>query len=153
MDEADFQLTDIREGIESTLSLVEPQWGDRIQVVKRLDEVPRIEAYPADLNQALMTLLLNAGEAIDGKGIVTVSASSGEDHVLIRASDTGRGIPREQLDRLFDIGFTKSGDRVRLNVGLANVQAVIAKHHGAVQVQSEVGRGTSFDIRLPLRQP
>lgn len=152
LDESDFQLTDVREGIESTLSLVEPQWGERIRVVKRLDEVPRIEGYPTELNQAMMTLLVNAGEAIDSKGTVTVSTSSDEDYVYIRASDTGRGIPRERLDSIFDIGFTKGGARVRLNVGLANVQTAIAKHHGEIQVDSEVGHGTTFDIRLPLRQ-
>ena len=152
LDEADFQLADVREGIESTLSLLEPQWGDRIRVVRQLEEVPHIEGYPTELNQALMTILVNAGEAIASEGTVTVSTSSVDQHVRIRASDTGRGMPQDQLSRLFDIGFSRSGTRVRLNVGLANVQAVINKHRGEIHVESEVGRGTTFDIRLPVRQ-
>lgn len=152
LDEADFQLTDVRQGIESTLSLIEPQWGERIRVSKRLDEIPRIEGYPTELNQALMTLLVNAGEAIAAQGSVTVTTACEADHIIIRVSDTGRGIPEELLSQIFDIGFTRSGTRIRLNVGLANVQAVATKHHGEIRAESEVGRGTSFEMRLPLRQ-
>lgn len=151
LDEAEFQLADVRDGIESTLSLLAPQWGERIEIVKQLDEIPKIEAYPTELNQALMTILANAGEAIDDEGTVTVATSHESGRVRIRASDTGRGISKERLERIFDVGFDKSGSRVRLHVGLANVQAVVAKHHGEIHVESEPGRGTMFDIRLPIR--
>ena len=152
LDQADFQLADVRDGIESTLSLLEPQWGDRILVVRELADVPAIESYPTELNQALMTLLANAGESIEDEGTITVKTAHENDHVRITASDTGRGIPADRLETLFDIGFAEKGSRIRLRVGLANVQAVISKHHGEIVAESTVNEGTVFEIRLPIRQ-
>jgi len=152
LDQADFQLADVRDGIESTLSLLEPHWGDRILVVRELADVPAIESYPSELNQALMTLLVNAGEAIEDEGTITVKTARENGHVRITASDTGRGIPADQLETLFDIGFAEKGSRMRLRVGLANVQAVISKHRGEITVESTVTEGTTFEIRLPIRQ-
>lgn len=152
LDQADFQLADVREGIESTLSLLEPQWGERIRVLRELADVPAIESYPTELNQALMTLLANAGESIEGEGTITVRTSRENDSIRITASDTGRGIPADRLDTLFDIGFAPKGSRMRLHVGLANVQAVISKHHGKITVDSNIDEGTTFEIKLPIRQ-
>ena len=152
LDQADFQLADVREGIESTLSLLEPQWGERIRVVRELGDVPAIESYPTELNQALMTLLVNAGEAIEDEGTITVKTTRENGYVRITASDTGRGIPEEGLATLFDVGFAEKGSRIRLHVGLANVQAVISKHHGEVTVESTLDKGTTFEIRLPIKQ-
>ena len=149
LDEAEFQLTDVRDGIESTLSLLEPQWGERIRVVRELEDVPPIESYPTELNQALMTLLVNAGEAIENEGTITVATERENGHVRITTSDTGRGISRERLDSLFEIGFTEKGSRMRLHVGLANVQAAVSKHRGQIHVESELEKGTTFAITLP----
>ena len=152
LDQADFQLADVRDGIESTLSLLEPQWGNRIRVVRELADVPAIESYPTELNQALMTLLVNAEESIENEGTITVKTSRENGSVRITASDTGRGIPADRLETLFDIGFAQKGSRMRLHVGLANVQAVISKHHGEITVASTLTEGTTFEIRLPIRQ-
>jgi signal transduction histidine kinase len=152
LDQADFQLADVREGIESTLSLLEPQWGERIRVVRELGEVPPIESYPTELNQALMTLLVNAGEAIEGEGTITVATAREDERVRITTSDTGRGIPEERLKTLFDVGFAEKGARIRLRVGLANVQATVSKLHGEIHVDSKLNEGTTFEIKLPIRQ-
>lgn len=152
LDEADFQLADVREGIESTLELLEPQWGERIRVTRDLRDVPKIESYPTELNQALMTLLLNAGEAIEGEGAITVRTTQENGHVRITTIDTGHGIPEDRLATLFDIGFAEKGARMRLHVGLANVHATISKHHGEITVDSKLDQGTTFDIRLPVKQ-
>ena len=150
LDEADFRRADVRDGIEATLALLTPQWGDRISVIKELDDVPAIDSYPTELNQALMTLLLNAGESIDDEGTITVRTSHDNGHVRMVISDTGRGIPRDRLDTLFDVGLTQKGSRMRLQVGLANVRATVDKHHGEIHVESEPGKGTTFEIRLPI---
>ena len=73
-------------------------------------------------------------------------------HVRITTSDTGRGIPEDRLANLFDIGFAQKGSRMRLHVGLANVQATITKHHGEIAVASTVNEGTTFEIKLPIPQ-
>ena len=117
-----------------------------------LGDIPKIESYPTELNQALTTLLVNAGEAIEDEGTITVKTARESGYVRITASDTGRGIPEDRLETLFDVGFAEKGSRIRLHVGLANVQATIAKHHGEISVQSAVDGGTTFVIRLPIKQ-
>jgi signal transduction histidine kinase len=152
LDEAERQPgVDIREGIETTLALISPQVEDRIHIVKKLDEVPKIECYPDQLNQLFMTLLLNAMEAIEGEGTVRIATSKDNGNILIEISDTGRGLSPERLDRVFDVGFSKQGSRIRMHAGLANCYAIVQKHEGEITVDSEVGRGTTFRTTLPLR--
>ncbi len=152
LDEAEFQLTDVRQGIESTLALLSPQWGDRIKVIKKFADVPKIESFPIELNQAFMTLFLNAGEAIKGEGVITIATRAENGHVLVTTSDTGHGIPEDRLAKIFEVGFVEKGSRMRLHVGLANVQAVVQKHRGEIKVSSELEKGTTFEILLPVRQ-
>ena len=102
LDEAQFQLADVHEGIDATLELLEAGWGDRIRIVRRFGDLPEIEAYPSELNQALMTVLMNAGEAIEGEGSVTIATAPDNDSVRIAVSDSGRGIPEaQQPDRIY----------------------------------------------------
>ncbi len=152
LDEAERQhRVDIREGIESTLALISPQVGERIHIVKELDEVPEIECYPDQLNQLFMTLLLNATEAIEDQGTIRITTSTDNGNVQIEISDTGRGISAERLDHMFDVGFSKQGSRIRMHAGLANCYAIVEKHQGEITVDSEVGKGTTFRTTLPLR--
>jgi signal transduction histidine kinase len=152
LDEADLQLADIHEGIESTLDLIAPKLADRVEAVKDFGEVPSVECYPSQLHQAFMTLLVNACESIDGRGAVTVKTWIEGKEVLVRIADTGRGIPRERLDRIFDVGLSEKDSRMRMHVGLSNVHSIVQRHGGSVSVESEVGQGTAFTIRLPLRR-
>ncbi len=152
LDEAAFQLADIHDGIESTLDLLAPQWGDRIRVIRQFGDIPEIESFPGELNQAFMTLLVNAGEAIEGEGTITIKTGRENGFVKVTTTDTGRGIPEDRLASLFDVGFSQAGSRVKLQVGLANVRAVVDKHRGDIRVSSQVDKGTTFELRLPVKQ-
>ena len=121
-------------------------------MVKDFGEIPAIESFPSELNQAFMTLLVNAGEAIDGEGTITIRTGRENGFVKVTTSDTGRGIPEDRIGNLFDVGFTQTGSRVKLQVGLANVRAVVDKHRGQIQVSSQVDKGTTFELRLPVKQ-
>lgn len=150
LDEGEYELVDMREGIEYALGLVRGQLGDRVKVVKRFDEVPRIRAYPLELSQVFVTLLTNAAEAIDQTGTITLSTVADGSDVFVTVADSGRGIPNEELETLFDIGFVKKGPRVRMRLGLANAYNIIKKHGGELDVLSAVGRGTEFTLKLPI---
>jgi signal transduction histidine kinase len=152
LDEADLQLADVREGIEATLDLIAPKLLDRVETVTELDDVPTLECHPSQLNQAFMTILVNAVESIDGRGKLMVKTWSEGGEVFVRIADTGRGIPPERLPRIFEVGFSEKGTRMRMHVGLSNVRTIVERHGGAVLVESEVGKGTAFTIRLPSQR-
>lgn len=152
LDEAELQrAADVHEGIEDTLALIAPQLGDRIEVVKQFEDLPKIECYPSQLNQLFMTLLANASESIENKGIITIATSATRGRIQIDISDTGRGIPSDRLENIFDVGLSRKGPRMRMRAGLANCYAIVQKHRGEISVESEVGKGTLFRTTLPMR--
>ncbi|MBD3332392.1 hypothetical protein GF356_06045, partial [candidate division GN15 bacterium] len=114
-------------------------------------DVPPIGCYPARLNQAFLNLLTNAAEAIDGPGVITIATSVEKDTVRIDFIDTGKGIESDRLDRLFDIGFSSGGRRVKMGAGLSTTYQIIQEHDGEISVSSTIGRGSMFTIRLPIR--
>jgi signal transduction histidine kinase len=152
LDEAELQMADVTEGIESTLMLLRPQLAPGVDIKRELAELPKIESYASELNQCFMTLLVNASDAIDGEGSITIKTSAGDDDVYIEISDTGRGIPAEKLANPFEIAFSQKDSRMRMRVGLSNTYNIIKKHGGDIKVASQVGEGTTFHIRLPIRQ-
>jgi two-component system NtrC family sensor kinase len=113
--------------------------------------VPEIQCYAVRLNQVFMTFLTNAFEAIDGEGTVTIATGVDGDRVFIRISDTGRGFPPEQLDKVFDIGLQAKDSRVSAGFGLAASHSIVVQHGGEISVASELGKGTTFTVMLPIR--
>jgi len=95
-------------------------------------------------------MLRNASEAIKGEGEIKIRTFVQEEHVKIEISDTGRGIPEEHHDRIFDPGFTTKGVKVGVGLGLSICyQIVVDEHKGRIDVSSESGKGTTFTITLP----
>jgi signal transduction histidine kinase len=150
LDEADFKMADLNEGIETTLSLVRHELKDRIRVIKQFSELPLVPCYPNRLNQVFMNLLINAYQSIPDKGEIRISTSVVDHEVRISISDTGGGIKKEHLNRIFDPGFTTKGVGVGTGLGLPISAQIIQDHKGRVTVQSEVGKGSTFTIALPI---
>jgi signal transduction histidine kinase len=150
IDEAAFQLADLNEGIETALTLLEHDIHPHIKIVKKLKDIPKISCYPAELNQVFMNLLSNASMAIKGKGTITIETLAKNGSVHIKISDTGSGIPRSQLNKLFEPSFSKSGSRVKAGMGLFTALNIVQKHQGDIKVQSQQGKGSTFSISLPV---
>ena len=150
LDEADRKSADIHEGLDSTLRLVRYQFKDRIRVEKDYGELPPIECYPNQLNQVFMNILLNAGEAIEGEGVIRITTRVLDGNLVITISDTGKGIPAGDLGRIFDPGFTTKGAGVGTGLGLSITYKIVQDHGGTIQAESEVGKGTMFTITLPV---
>ncbi len=151
LDEAEVKSADLHEGIESTLTLVHHQLRNRIKVERQFGQIPRIPCHANQLNQVFMNMLVNASHAIQGTGTITIRTFREDDMVKIQISDTGSGIRPENLHRIFDPGFTTKGVGVGTGLGLSICYKIIQEHGGRIDVQSEVGRGTTFTISLPVQ--
>ncbi len=150
LDEAEFEKADIHEGLDSTLTLIQHEITNRVQIEKNYGDLPKIRHYPAELNQVLMTLLRNAAQAIEKKGVIIIETTSDGNNVYVKISDTGKGISPEKIKTLFELGFTTKDTRVGMGMGLINAYNIIQKHDGELKVESEVGKGTEFLITLPI---
>jgi PAS domain S-box-containing protein len=152
LDEAEFQQADIHEGMDNTLTLLHHEMKNKVGIVKEYGKIPLLNCYPNQLNQVFMNILANANQAIDGKGTITIRTFANGQNVMVQIADTGKGIAPENLTRIFDPGFTTKGVGVGTGLGLSISYNIIQKHHGKIDVQSEVGRGTTFTITLPIEQ-
>lgn len=136
--------------IQSTLNIVWNEIKYKADVIRDFGNTPDIKCYPQELNQVFMNLLVNAAQAIDMKGEIKISTSSKEDYVEVAISDTGQGIPENLQSKIFDPFFTTKDIGKGTGLGLNVVYSIIQKHKGSIDVKSEVGKGTTFTIRLKI---
>ncbi|MFJ4518140.1 ATP-binding protein [Streptomyces sp. NPDC088816] len=155
LDRAPYQVADVHELLDSTLLMLSGKIGPRIEVVREYDRtLPRIPAYPAELNQVWTNLIDNAVCAMDGagggEGTLTVRTALQDDRLLVEFRDTGPGVPPEIRDRIFDPFFTTKPVGRGTGLGLdISWRIVVNKHHGALCVESVPG-DTRFRVLLPL---
>jgi signal transduction histidine kinase len=150
LDEAELDEVDIHEGLDSTLILVQHQLKNRVDVRKNYGKLPLIKCYPNQLNQVFMNLLVNASHAIEGQGNIFIHTYHKADTAVVEIRDTGKGISQKDLPRIFDPGFTTKGFGVGTGLGLSIVYQIMKDHKGKVEVESELGQGTTFRIILPI---
>jgi two-component system NtrC family sensor kinase len=126
---------------------------ERIQFVREFDpNLPLIQADASQLQQVFVNLFNNSNYAMENAGTITISTHCIEPQsVEIRVSDTGSGIPAENLSKLFTPFFTTKPAGKGTGLGLSIVYGIIKLHHGQITVQSQVGLGTTFTITLPVR--
>ncbi|MEG4965123.1 PAS domain-containing protein [Microcoleus sp. B6-A1] len=167
LDETERKVIDIHEGIESTLVILQHRLQSQpkrqeIQLIKNYGKLPKVECYPAQLNQVFMNLLVNAIDAIEESSahctckvhqIRIVTEVSGENQVRVRISDSGSGICPEVQSRMFDPFFTTKPIGSGTGLGLSiSYQIIKDTHGGKLECHSEVGQGTEFAIELPISQ-
>jgi len=155
LDEAQRKPADLHEGIDSTLTLAGHLLKNRITVHRQYGQLPPVHCYANQLNQVFLNIVVNAAQAIDGPGEITirtrfVTDASPDGTVVIEISDSGCGIPPDVMKRIFDPGFTTKGVGVGTGLGLAICYRIVANHQGRIELQSEVNKGTTFRITLPV---
>jgi signal transduction histidine kinase len=147
-----WQWSDIHRGIDSTLNIVNNEVKYKADVIKEYGDIPEIECLPSQINQVIMNLVVNAAQAIEGKrGTITISTGVEGDCIWIKVADTGAGIPKDTLPRIFDPFYTTKPIGTGTGLGLSLSYGIIQKHGGKIDVETEVGRGTVFRITLPIR--
>lgn len=151
LDESPFQLANVHEGLESTLTLIEGQLGENIEVVKNFGEIPNVYLYAGEMNQVFMNLLLNAAQAVGERGTIDIRTWHEGDRVNVEIKDDGRGIPPDKINTLFEPGFTRKQATVRMRTGLYTSYNIVRNHLGELSVESDVGKGAAFRISIPDR--
>ena len=140
----------LRPGLESTLALVRHRLPAETVVHTVFGDVPDVWCVPAELNQVFMNLLLNAADALQPGGTLTVVLDADDDAVRVRVADDGSGIDPAVLPHLFEPFFTTKETGAGSGLGLAISHAIVARHGGALEVEAPAGGGAVFTVRLPL---
>jgi len=152
VDEMEVQKTDIHEVLESALVLVHHEIKGRIEVSREYGDIPECDCFPSRLNRVFINILVNASQAIEGGGKISIKTSQEGDTIKVQFTDTGKGILPENLTKLFVVGFTTKPRGEGTGLGLSICHQIIEEHHGNIEVESEVGKGTTFAISLPIKR-
>jgi signal transduction histidine kinase len=146
-------LADLHKGLDSTLNIVWNELKYKARVVKTYGELPRVECIPSELNQVFLNILVNAGQAIEQNGVITVATSLEGSEAVVAIGDDGAGIPEEVLPRIFDPFFTTKTVGAGTGLGLSISYGIVKKHGGRFEVSSSPGQGTLFKIYIPVHRP
>ncbi|MGY6519314.1 MAG: ATP-binding protein [Lysobacteraceae bacterium] len=144
---------DLHRGLDSTLNIVWNELKYKARVRKEYGQLPPVECLPSEINQVFMNLLINAGQAIREQGEITLRSGCDEREVWVSVSDTGVGIPEDELGKIFDPFYTSKPVGQGTGLGLSISYGIVAKHNGRIEVDSRPGEGTTFTVVLPVKQP
>jgi len=149
LDQGALQDVDLRTCIDEVLTILAHRVPDSVTVTTESAELPQVRCHPAEVNQLIMHLVVNALEAVGESGTVAVSASADDDLVELVVRDDGHGIAAPDLPNIFNPGFTTKGVGVGGGLGLAIAYQVAELHGGSISVESTQGAGACFTTRLP----
>jgi signal transduction histidine kinase len=145
-------MADVHRGLQSTINIVWNELKYKAEVKQDFGDLPPVECMPSQLNQVFLNLLVNAGQAIADKGVITITTRCSDGEVCISVADTGSGIPAANMARIFDPFFTTKVVGKGTGLGLALSYGIIQKHNGRIEVESVVGAGSTFRVHLPIRR-
>lgn len=154
LDESEIKLVDLNDNIHSTITIVRSEITRKnINFSQSVEGNFRVECFPGQLNQALLNVLLNAVDAVDKGGNISLTVTGDDQNFRIAIKDDGYGIPAGYLHRIFDPFFTTKPVGSGTGLGLSITYKIIHDlHHGSIEVESEPGKGTSFKLIIPKKQ-
>ena len=144
------QKTNVNHEIETALKIAHNELKYKCNVYKKFGNIPLILCYPTELNQVFLNLIVNAAQAIKEKGDITIETKVKDNNVIIKITDTGIGISKKSLNKIFDPFFTAKQAGKGTGLGLYVSHGIVEKHNGTINVNSKPGKGTSFTIKLPI---
>ena len=160
LDEADKKAVHIVEGIESSLRLVQSEYKHRIKFICDFQSDPKIECWPAQLNQVFMNIMVNACQSIDARqkqatdktvGSLTIHTEIQEEQLVIQFQDTGCGMSKEVQEKMFEPFYTTKPVGEGTGLGMSISYGIIEKHQGSIVVESVLNAGTTITVLLPLK--
>jgi two-component system NtrC family sensor kinase len=150
VDEAYCKSANINECIESTVNIVWNELKYKVKLIKDLGDIPCTRCYPQQLNQVFMNLLINASQAIEDTGEITIRTWNDAEYIYSSVSDNGCGIPESAMSRIFDPFFTTKEVGKGTGLGLSITYDIVKNHQGDIRVESKQGKGATFTIRIPI---
>jgi two-component system NtrC family sensor kinase len=140
----------INDCFEQAINIAWNELKYKITLERDFGELPTVNCYPQQLGQLFLNFLMNAAHAIELHGKVKVVTRAGDGHVSIAVSDNGCGISAENMGRIFEPFFTTKEVGTGTGLGLAICYEIVQRHGGTIDVESEVGSGTTFTVLLPI---
>lgn len=153
VDQAEWQETDVLLGLESTVNVAWNEIKYKAKIVRELATLPAIRCMPAQINQVFLNLLVNAAQAIQEHGTITLRSNTVAQWVWIEVSDTGCGMDETMQRRMFEPFFTTKPVGAGTGLGLSLAYDIINKHGGSIDVSSAIGQGTTIRVWLPIAGP
>lgn len=150
VDEAESRMADINAGIDSTINIVWNELKYKATVERDYGDLPQTLCNLGQLNQVFMNMLVNAAHAIEKQGVISVRTWADSQDIFVRISDTGAGIPPDKLQKIFEPFFTTKEVGKGTGLGLSIAYDIVKRHNGEISVESTVGVGTTFTIRIPI---
>ncbi|MFQ5866159.1 MAG: ATP-binding protein, partial [bacterium] len=142
MDGDEVQTININESLDTTLKLLQPNFKDRIKVIREYNNLPPYSCHSGHINQVFMNVIMNAIQAIEGQGSISIRTLSDRKRILVEISDTGRGIPKEIAHKIFDPFYTTKEIGKGTGLGLSISYRIVQQHRGSISFDSQVGKGT-----------
>ena len=152
LDEGKMIQTDLNHCVKSTANIVCNAIREVADIELQLNEIPLVVCNPQQINQVIANLLVNASQAMDEHGVITVTSRQEGEEVILSISDTGRGMTEEVRKRIFEPFFTTRDIGEGTGLGLSIAYGIIKQHDGEITLESEPGRGTTCTIRLPIKR-
>lgn len=152
LDDVQWADVSIKDQIDRAIHLVQAKYKFNIEFHKDLKLISPIKGLPGPLTQVMVNLIHNSAQSIESNGHIWIRTWMDDGMAKISIKDNGKGIPKDHLDKIFDLGFTTKSEEEGTGLGLAICHGIVEKHNGKIDVQSEVGQGTEFIISLPLEQ-
>jgi signal transduction histidine kinase len=146
---------DVNQAVDSTANIVWAMMKHDVHLEKAYGDLPKIDAYPMQLKQVFMNLLVNAYQAIEARnetepGVIRIETEHVGDAIVVRIIDSGIGISPEVQSRIFEPFYTTKPVGTGTGLGLSTSYSIIERHGGRLSVSSRLGEGTTFEVRLPL---
>lgn len=151
IDKEEKTATDLNKGLESTLNIAWNEIKYKAKVEKEYGDLPEVLCYPMELNQVFLNVLVNAAQAIEDKGTITIRTYADDGYACIDIADTGCGMSPKVQQRIFDPFYTTKDVGKGTGLGLSmGYNIVVDKHGGQLLVESQEGKGSTFTIKIPL---
>ncbi|PPE71852.1 hypothetical protein C3942_21280 [Solimonas fluminis] len=145
------ELFSLNDGLDTALKICQSQLKGRVEVQREYGELPLVPCAPSQINQVFLNLISNAGQAIEGQGLIMLRTYAEDDEAVVEVQDSGCGMDADTLAHIFEPFFTTKPVGKGTGLGLSIVFRIVEDHRGRIEVDSRPGQGTTFRLRLPLK--